>query len=217
MTVDIILLTLVVALVGVVGTGVSIYASLHTVELTGKRDHYQRLVKLWKLLDFERKAIVEQSEDQADLLSEAESPTPMIISSFSTVAWQAIRANGELIAEAPQELLNRLIDSYGIVERLNITLTNYATFNVSANMTSSGQFSARIGNYHRSINQQRSILALEFRDLEKKITPQIEMYEKALKRQQKKIDVFSWGSRIIFSILAVVILAYAIYLLFWHH
>src|SRR5260221_13753271 len=113
MTVDIILLTFVAALVGVVGTVVGIYASLHTVELIGKRDYYQRLVKLWKLLDFERNAIVKQSKDKADHLSEAESPTPMIISSFSTVAWQAIRANGELIADTPQELLNRLIGSYG--------------------------------------------------------------------------------------------------------
>ncbi len=76
---------------GVFGTGIGILASLYPVELTGKRDYYQRLVKMWRLLDFERNDIVRQSEDRADHLSDAESPIPMIISSFPFTAWQTVR------------------------------------------------------------------------------------------------------------------------------
>lgn len=216
MTADIILLTFVAALVGVFGTGIGILASLYPVELTGKRDYYQRLVKMWRLLDFERNAIVRQSEDRADHLSEAESPIPMIISSFPFTAWQTVRSNGEFIADTPQELLNSLNASYGMLERLNITLTNYSTFYVSANTATSSQISDRIRDYHITISQQRLNLALQFRELEGKIALQIEMCKKELKRKQREIDVFSWGSRVFFIILTVGILAYVAYLLFWH-
>ncbi len=73
-----------------------------------------------------------------------------------------------------------------------------------------------MANSQITINQRRLILALQFRELEGKIALQIEMCEKELKRKQREIDVFSWGSRVVFIILTVGILAYVAYLLFWH-
>ncbi len=42
------LLNFIIALVGVIGTGVGIVASLIPMELIGQRDSYQRLAKTWE-------------------------------------------------------------------------------------------------------------------------------------------------------------------------
>ncbi len=47
--------TLIGALIGMIGAGAGILASLIPLELTGNRDHYERLAKIWGLLDFDTK------------------------------------------------------------------------------------------------------------------------------------------------------------------
>jgi len=213
-TQDNILLTFIVALVGVIGTGVGILASLIPIELTGKRDYYQRLVKMWRLLDFERRALVKHCDDPANHLAEAPEPRPIMISSLPLTAWQTVRSNGEFIAAAPPELLNALYVSYEMVDRLNATINHYTIFSATTNVAILPNYADRIRYFHTIINSQYSTLSMHFRDFEAQIAQQIKMLEKKADSAHKWIDRLKWIVGFVFAGVIIASIFLALLLIF---
>jgi len=209
------LLTFIVALVGIIGTGVGILASLIPIELTGKRDFYQRLVKMWRLLDFEQKALVKHFENPANHLAEAPEPRPMMIPFLPATAWQTVRSNGEFITDTPANLLHTLSASYEMVDRLNATINQYTIFSATTNIAAVPNFSDRVRGFHTIINTQYSVLALQFQNLEGQIAQQIKTFEEKTRSAQKWIDFLKWFAWIVFG--GVLIASVVLVLLFVFH
>jgi hypothetical protein len=210
------LLTFIIALVGIIGTGIGILASLIPIELAGKRDYHQRLIKVWKLLDFERNALISQCENPADYLPEAPAPRPMIVASLPSSAWQSVRSNGELISDAPQELLNSLNIAYEMVARLNVTLDHYSIWASTPNADQLEIFHDRTRYYHRIINSQRTTLAIQFRDFERQIAQQIKMHEKIIHSTQKWINSLKWIAGVVYGCTVIASLVLVVLLIFHH-
>jgi len=193
------LLTFIVALVGVIGTGVGILASLIPIELTSKRDYYQRLVKMWRLLDFEREALLKHYENPANHLAEAPEPRPMMIAFLPTTAWQTVRSSGEFLTEAPSDLLTTLNASYEMVDRLNATINHYTIFSATTNIATLPNFPDRVRGFHTIINTQYSVLAMQFRNLEEQIAQEIKILAGKAQAAQKWVDVLKWFAGVVFG------------------
>ena len=206
--------TFIVALVGVIGTGIGILASLIPIELIGKRDYYQRLVKMWRLLDFEQKALVKYFENPANHLVEAPEPRPMMIAFLPATAWQTVRSNGEFITDAPANLLHTLNSSYEMVDRLNATINQYTIFSATSSIGAVPNFPDRVRGLHTIINTQYSVLAIQFQNLEGQIAQQINILEGKTHSAQKWIDILKWFAWIVFGGVVIVSIFLVLLLIF---
>ena len=215
MSQDNILLTFIVALVGVIGTGIGIMASLIPIELTGKRDYYQSLVKMWRLLDFEQKALVKHFENPANHLAEAPEPRPIMIAFLPATAWQTVRSNGEFITDAPANLLHTFNASYEMVDRLNAAINQYTIFSATTNIATMPNFPDRVRGFHTIINTQYSVLAIQFHNLEGQIAQQIKILEGKTRIAQKWIDGLKWFAWVVFG--SVLIASVVLVLIFVLH
>ncbi|HYU73102.1 MAG TPA: hypothetical protein VEL31_10530 [Ktedonobacteraceae bacterium] len=103
------LLNFIIALVGVIGTGVGIVASLIPMELIGQRDSYQRLAKTWRLLLSEAQRIEHFCTDLAQslehaitMMSTGQAMPKKYMSRISLGGLQVILlSNSEFISQAP--------------------------------------------------------------------------------------------------------------------
>ncbi len=110
------LLNFIIALVGVIGTGVGIVASLIPMELIGQRDSYQRAVKTWQLLRSEAERIEQfctelarSLEDTVKIMSTQQTLQKKYLNRISLEGLQAVLlSNSEFISQAPPALLSKL-------------------------------------------------------------------------------------------------------------
>ncbi len=192
------------ALVGIVGTGIGVLAAFVPTELLGKRDHYDRLAKIWGLLEFEIGQIITYSGKFDDLSTAGNPPIDPTLSPLSLAAWQATLSNGEFIGAADPLLLHNLAASYVLLEGLNAAVANYKLFCATTNIALLPNFGERVRELHKGLQREATIIKAEFEDQQSHLPRQIQQWEKQTKRQQRLITSLSIFALIFFSIIIAV-------------
>jgi hypothetical protein len=115
------------ALVGVIGTGIGVIASLLPIELLGKRDLHERVAKIWRLLDLEIARLIATCQEFQGVLGRTKkalselcgSDTKVLLIGMAhlpSLARQVAMSSGDLVAQTPDNLLLELNDAYNALD-----------------------------------------------------------------------------------------------------
>lgn len=204
------LITFTVGLIGIIGVGIGVIASLLPIELTGKRDYYQRLAKIWQLIKFEAKNIQDICDGNINVPDKNDTFL-MFYVQMPTTSWQVAIASGDFIAAVPQDILSKLSLAYMSVSRVNTIISYYSPFtpNVFSNHLEV------IKAFYFNIKLECSTTTSIFQELQEQIISQISLYEKKMNSKQIQIEILKWVGIIMFIIASISSL-YLVRMLYWH-
>ncbi len=207
--------TLIGALIGMIGAGAGILASLIPLELNGKRDHYERLAKIWGLLDFDTKRIDDLCQNHwketLEALQHVETDNVIPLHTFVRIpstAWQVAVTNGDFMAQVPQGILNKLTEGYLAVDTLNESVDHYARFTSTSRALSN--FSETVVTFYKVINQNCSAITTHFQALKQQIADEEKVNANKAKSRQKRIEVYKWIGTVLFGIVIIVLIVLVI-------
>ncbi len=199
-----ILITFIVSLVGVIGTGVGVVASHIPTELTNKRDFYQRLTSIWKLLDFESKAITNSCTVHNNLPT-GPNPTIGVLPIITTTAWQVTVSSGEFIAEVPEDIIEKLGAAYSAIGTTNMMIHQYTLFVSTSSALSN--YGDRISGYYATLKKMSLTTMPLFQDLQQQFAHQIKINEEKTNNAQRLIDrLKNFGATVFIGTLVVSII-----------
>lgn len=187
------------ALVGVVGTGVGVIASLIPTEIVAKRDHHDRVAKMCNILSLEAARIdvwcqeyirithevmeaVKQNSDYA--------PGLHTFSRMPFVAGQAALSNSDFVAQIPNQTVTPLSRAYSQLDLLNALIDSYSLFVQTSRSLSNFRLSV-IG-YYEHLNRLCSSILTEFQPLREEINKHLKENGKEAVRQHKRIQACRW-------------------------
>lgn len=205
------LLAFLAALFGVIGTGVGVFAAFVPTELIAKRDYYERLMKFWSLLQFEREQIIIQSGKFHDLSVDSFAKIDATLSPISLAAWHAALSNSEFIGGADPDVITNLAASYVLLERLNAAVDNYKLVCVAIDLAYS---EGRVRGMHKEMQSEGDVVKAHFESLQTDEDRERQECERKLRSKQGQITGLSIFAIIIFSaaILACIVLGILLYI-----
>ena len=211
------LINFIIALVGVIGTGVGITASLIPMELIGQRDSYQRTVNTWRLLISEMHRIKKLCDViSAELKHAIEIATengiePRFINYIALEGLQPILMNGEFISQLPSDVRITLLDLYDAVTLMNVMTSQYSNYIANVLIVYEGKdYSTSIVEFYNIIHERCLMVGKYFQQLEPEIIDQEKMALEKVLGLQRWISFLKWFGAIIFTgvIAACVFLAF---------
>jgi len=211
------------ALVGVIGTGVGVVASLIPVELLGKRDLHERVAKMWRLLDREIAHLLTECQEAQPVITESLQNLPafdpsrpiteavdvllMGVSHLSSQAWQTVKSNGDFVDKAPEYVFHELSLVYGAVGLTNAEMDRYSLY-ISTSRDNSF-YTANVEGHYKSLEKCFSGLFPKLQPIQQKVREQGKIHSAKAKRLTWVIlglgllaGIIFLGAIILFAILA---------------
>lgn len=211
------------ALVGVIGTGVGVIASLIPIELVAKRDLHERVAKKWRLLDYEITFLLDTSEVYQHSLSEARKTQlkedtwnfPKISASHRpTLAWQAAISDGDFIEQAPDDLLVKLGTMYSNVDIANVRVDQYNQFitqipDLMIALRESTAVRYLYSEHYKVLANCFKKLLPTLTSVQPMVSEQAKIHAAKAKRLSKRIQVAGWAAVTIFLVSVVLFAIFA--------
>jgi site-specific recombinase len=184
------------ALIGVVGTGVGVIASLILTEFVAQRDFHDRIAKMCNILSLEAARIQSWCQEYNNITRDTTEkskqdpnyfPHLHTFSRLPFVAGQAALSNGDFVAQIPKQTVAQLSRAYAELDILNALIDGYSLFTQTSRELLN--FRSSVIGYYESLSTLCSTILAEFQPLQREIINQLAAHGNEAVRQHKRIQV----------------------------
>lgn len=209
------LTALALAFVGVLGTGIGLLASLIPSDLVAKRDHHQRIAKLWLVLNLEVARIrgscmryISLTEVAIDTMKQdPKGQFPVhALSRLTSGAGQAALSNGDFVAQTPDQIVIHLSRIYSQLDLVNALIDGYTIFTQTSR--SLMNFGNSVLGYYETLNKGCSDILTELQPFQEEMEGQLKENNDEVARQQKRIQIAKWVSGVTFGIVFALVIIF---------
>jgi hypothetical protein len=169
-------------------------------ELTRKRDEYQHIAKIWRIVQYDLLRIREfclnesktiEARLNAGLMEKAVRPEeailqPVKVGHIVTTAWQIAASSGDFITTTNAREIDRLAEIYAYIQVTNEEIDRYIAFYSHYGMvTGYGvKVVSRIEQQYKDIQSLHTKLAADIQNFESTMNHEMKLYEGKARSQQ---------------------------------
>lgn len=186
-------LTFIGSLLALVGVAVGVLISQLPTELARKRDDYQNIAKIWRIVRYDllriRKFCLNESKNieerlKVGLMEKADRPEeamlqPVKVGRIVTTTWQIVASSGDFITATNAREIDRLAEIYAYIKMTNEEIDRYMAFYPHFGIITGYAVNviSRIEQQYKDIQGLHTKVVTDIQNFESKMNHEIDLYE----------------------------------------